>query len=90
MVMRSGEIEGGTISRMGVINNLQNADFELRDGQPFFIKNDGYKDVELQVRLIGMAVGEFINTTFAVGWNREVVKEIRQTPLSYLNIKWGY
>lgn len=38
---RSGEHVSAQIGKMGVIDNLQNADFSLADGMCFNIKNDG-------------------------------------------------
>jgi hypothetical protein len=78
------------IGKMGSISNLNNANFSLSDGQPFNIKNDGTQYVELQVRLNGMAEGEFVTTKFEVGWNPEIVKEVKQTSLTSLNLKYGY
>ncbi|MDD3019459.1 MAG: hypothetical protein PHX61_00600 [Alphaproteobacteria bacterium] len=78
------------IGKMGVITNLTNANFALADGQCFNVKNDGLQPVKLQIQLAGMADGEFIETTFEVGWNPEIVKAVKQTSLSSINLKWGY
>ena len=78
------------IGKMGVITNLTNANFALADGQCFNVKNDGLQPVKLQIQLAGMANGEFIETTFEVGWNPEIVKAVKQTSLSSINLKWGY
>lgn len=77
------------IGKMGVITNLTNANFALADGQCFNVKNDGLQPVKLQIQLAGMADGEFIETTFEVGWNPEIVKAVKQTSLSSINLKWG-
>lgn len=90
MITRSGDMVSAQIGKMGSISNLNNANFSLSDGQPFNIKNDGAQYVELQVRLSGMAEGEFITTKFEVGWNPEIVKEVKQTSLTSLNLKYGY
>jgi len=90
MITRSGDMVSAQIGKMGSISNLNNANFSLSDGQPFNIKNDGTQYVELQVRLNGMAEGEFVTTKFEVGWNPEIVKEVKQTSLSSLNLKYGY
>jgi hypothetical protein len=37
-----------------------------------------------------MEDGEFVETKFEIGWNPEIVKAVKQTSLSNLNIKWGY
>jgi len=90
MLTRSGDMVSAQIGKMGSISNLNNANFSLSDGQPFNIKNDGTQYVELQVRLNGMAEGEFVTTKFEVGWNPEIVKEVKQTSLTSLNLKYGY
>ncbi|MEL7599668.1 MAG: hypothetical protein AAGU18_06170 [Proteiniphilum sp.] len=90
MITRSGDMVSAQIGKMGSISNLNNANFSLSDGQPFNIKNDGTQYVELQVRLNGMAEGEFVTTKFEVGWNPEIVKEVKQTSLTSLNLKYGY
>lgn len=87
---RSGEMVSAQIEKMGVITNLTNANFALADGQCVNVKNDGLQPVKLQIQLAGMANGEFIETTFEVGWNPEIVKAVKQTSLSSINLKWGY
>lgn len=78
------------IGKMGVITNLTNANFALADGQCFNVKNDGLQPVKLEIQLAGMQDGEFVETTFEVGWNPEIVKAVKQTSLSSTNLKWGY
>ena len=89
-ITRSGEMVSAQIGKMGVIANLTDSNFTLTDGQCFNIKNDGLQPVKLQIQLAGMANGEFIETTFEVGWNPEIVKAVKQTSLSSINLKWGY
>jgi hypothetical protein len=76
------------IGKMGVIDGLQESDFSLPDGQCFNVKNDGTQAVLLEVQLSGM--DETIETKFEVGWNPEIVKVVKQTSLSGINLKWGY
>lgn len=90
MLTRSGEVVSAQIGIIGLIANLNNANFSLSDGQPFNIKNDGTQYVELEVSLNGMKKGEFVTTKFEVGWNPEIVKEVKQTSLQSLNLKYGY
>jgi hypothetical protein len=78
------------IGKMGVIDNLQESNFSLPDGQCFNVKNDGTQAVSLEVQLPGMNDGETIETKFEVGWNPEIVKVVKQTSLSGINLKWGY
>ena len=37
-----------------------------------------------------MSDGDFIETQFECGWNPEIVKTVKQTSLSSINLKWGY
>jgi hypothetical protein len=86
---RSGEMVSQQIGKMGVIGSLNNASF-LLPGTPFNLKNDGETAVTLLVNLWGMPPGEFVATRFEVGWNPEIIREVRQTSLPSLNLKWGY
>ena len=90
MNTRSGESVSAQIGKMGTIADLANADFQLADGQPFNIKNDGISPVELEVQLAGMPDGTTIKTKFDCGWNPEIVKVIKATSLSSINLKFGY
>ena len=87
---RSGEYVSAQIGKMGIIDNLQNKNFSLSDGQVFNIKNDGVQPVKLQVQLAGMNDGEFIETSFEIGWNPGIVKVVKQSSLSGINLKYGY
>jgi hypothetical protein len=87
---RSGEMVSAQIGKMGVIDNLQTGNFSLVDGQCFNVKNDGLQPVKLEIQLAGMQDGEFVETTFEVGWNPEIIKTVKQTSLSSINLKWGY
>lgn len=87
---RSGEMVSAQIGKMGVIDGLQNGNFSLADGQCFNVKNDGTQPVALHVQLAGMKDGEFVETKFEVGWNPEIIKAVKQTSLSSINLKWGY
>jgi hypothetical protein len=78
------------IGKIGVIDNLTNANFSLLDGQNFNVKNDGLQPIKLQVQLAAMKDGEFVETTFEVGWNPEIIKTVKQTSLSSINLKYGY
>lgn len=87
---RAGENVSAQIARMGKVEGLSKGNFALPDGYNFQIKNDGIQPVTLQVRLARMEQGEFIETTFNVGWNPEIVREIKSTSLSGINLKLGY
>lgn len=89
-VTRSGEQISAQIAKMGVIEGLDKGNFTLQSGQNFQIKNDGVQPVSLQVRLAGMEEGTFIETTFEIGWNPEIVRVVKATSLSGMNLKWGY
>lgn len=89
-VTRSGEQISAQIAKMGVIEGLDKGNFTLQSGQNFQIKNDGVQPVSLQVQLAGMEEGAFIETTFEIGWNPEIVRVVKATSLSGINLKWGY
>lgn len=89
-VTRSGEQISAQIAKMGVIEGLDKGNFTLQSGQNFQIKNDGVQPVSLQVQLAGMEEGTFIKTTFEIGWNPEIVRVVKATSLSGMNLKWGY
>lgn len=86
---RGGEAVSPQIGSIGVIDNLNNGNFKNED-TPFNVKNDGETAVVLEVNLWGMEPGVFVSTRFEVGWNPEIVREIRQTSLANLALKWGY
>ena len=71
---RNGEVISAQVSMFGPITGL----------------NDGTAEVELEVLPAGSTDGEFVTTKFATGWNPEIVKEIKATSLSMLNLKFGY
>lgn len=83
---RSGDMVSAQIGKMGVITDLQSKDF----CQCFNIKNDGTQAVKLEIQLASMQDGEFVETNFEIGWNPEIVKAVKQTSLSGMNLKWGY
>ncbi len=87
---RSGEQVSAQIGKIGVIDGLSDKNFMLNDGQCFNIKNDGTQPVTLSVQLARMKDGDFIETQFECGWNPEIVKAVKQTSLSGINLKWGY
>lgn len=78
------------VGKMGYIGNLSSSDFRLEDGQNFQIKNDGLQAVTLEVQLAGMDEGEFVETRFETGWSPEIVRVVKATTQSSLNLKWGY
>jgi hypothetical protein len=86
---RGGEVVSLQIGNIGVIDNLNNGNFAKED-TPFNVKNDGETAVVLEVNLWGMGPGEFVSTRFETGWNPEIIREIKQTSLGNLNLKWGY
>nr|DAN62640.1 MAG TPA: hypothetical protein [Caudoviricetes sp.] len=87
---RNGEVISAQVSMFGPITGLNDGNFHLEDGNAFLIKNDGTAEVELEVLPAGSTDGEFVTTKFATGWNPEIVKEIKATSLSMLNLKFGY
>ena len=87
MITRSGEMVSAQVGIMGAVTGLSDGDFSLSDGQPF---NIGISPVELEVQLAGMPDGTTIKTKFDCGWNPEIVKVIKATSLSSINLKFGY
>jgi hypothetical protein len=85
---RSGEMVSPQIGKIGVVTGLDSGNFKI-EGVPFNIKNDGEAAVELEVNLWGMKPGEFVKTRFEVGWNPEIVREIKQMNINATLI-WGY
>ena len=86
---RGGETVSAQIGRIGPIEGLSTGNFKMED-TPFNIKNDGETAVVLEVNLWGMEPEEFVSTRFETGWNPEIVREIKQTDLPDINLKWGY
>lgn len=86
---RLGAATSAQISKMGVIADLDTGNFNL-PGVPFNIKNDGDDPVTLEVNLWDMQPGTYIETVFGLGWNPEIVREIKQNNvLTAPNLKWG-
>lgn len=50
---------------------------------------DGETAVVLEVNLWGMEPGKFVATRFEIGWNPEIVREIKQTSIN-ATLVWGY
>lgn len=88
---RSGEMVSPQIAKMGAITDLTTTNFKLSGGNVFQIKNDSYDVASLKVRLAGMAENEFVTTNFGLGWNPEIVREIKaDASLTNVSLKWGY
>lgn len=86
---REGAVASLQISKMGSID-LSKGDFSI-EGKGFQIKNDSTTTVELELKLLGMeASDEWVKTVIGVGWNPEIVKSVKSSSLSNLNLKWGY
>jgi len=83
-----GAAVSAQISKMGEVTNLATANFSV-PGLPFNIKNDGQVAVNLEVNLWGMEPGTYIETRFEVGWNPEIVREIKQNGNIAATLKWG-
>lgn len=85
---RLGAAISAQISKMGVIDNLAESNFSL-DGLPFNIKNDGQTAVDLEVNLWDMTLGTYVETRFEVGWNPEIVREVKHNATANMSLKWG-
>lgn len=85
---RSGEMVSAQIGKIGAVTGLDSGNFSIK-GTPFNIKNDGLTGVFLEVNLYGMEPGVFVKTRFDIGWNPEIVREIKQTSTEAV-LLWGY
>lgn len=85
---RGGEVVSAQIGKIEAVTGLDSGNFKMED-TPFNIKNDGEAAVELEVNLWGMEPGVFVKTRFEVGWNPEIIREIKQTSINATLI-WGY
>lgn len=85
---RSGEMVSAQIGKIGAVTGLDSGNFSVK-GTPFNIKNDGLTGVFLEVNLYGMKPGVFVRTRFDIGWNPEIVREIKQTSTEAV-LLWGY
>ena len=85
---RGGEVVSAQIGNIGAVTGLISGNFKIEE-VPFNIKNDGEAAVLLEVNLWGMKPGTFVKTRFEVGWNPEIVREIKQTSIN-TNLIWGY
>lgn len=87
---RAGEVVSAQISKMGAVTGLDTDNFSIPT-IPFNLKNDGDDVVELEVNLWDMEIGEFVKTVFDVGWNPEIIREIKtNADAADMNLKWGY
>lgn len=84
---RIGSIVSAQIGRMGEIEFTDGV-FRLPENKGFNIKNDGEDPVKLEVTLDKMAEGAFVETSFAPGWNPEIVRVVKE-PEGTVDIKWG-
>ncbi len=87
MQNRNGDAVSAQISVAGAVQFTGTDNF--KKDQPFCLKNDGETAVILEVNLWGMEPGEFVQTRFEVGWNPEIVREIKYTSQN-LALIWGY
>lgn len=85
---RGGETVSAQIGTIGPIEGLSTGNFKMED-TPFNIKNDGETAVVLEANLWGMEPGKFVATRFEIGWNPEIVREIKQTSIN-ATLVWGY
>ena len=72
------------------ISELATKHFKLPDGNSFVIKNEGLAAVTLEVLPALSETGDFVSCVFDVGWNPELVREIKAASLTNVSIKWGY
>lgn len=75
------------VSQMGEIIGTRFSIKENKD-KVFLIKNDGEEAIALSVRLASMPGDKFVTTVFDLGWNPELVAEVKDIPAD-ANLKWG-
>jgi len=75
------------VPNFGAVTDLETDNFSLPDDAPFVIKNDNDEPVTLEVIPAGGSA--FVETVMAVGWNPEIVKEIKTTAGGG-SLLWGY
>ena len=86
---RSKQLVSAQIGVMGAIEDLTSENFKL--DIPFNLKNDGETAITLEVNLYGMEPGVFVETRFEVGWNPEILREIKMdASLNTYDLKYGY
>lgn len=86
---RSKQLVSAQIGVMGAITDLTSENFKL--DIPFNLKNDGETAITLEVNLYGMEPGVFVETRFEVGWNPEILREIKMdASLNTYDLKYGY
>lgn len=86
MTNRNGDVVRAQVSVAGLVDFSAG---NFRKDTPFCVKNDGEAAVVLEVNLWGMPEGEFIATRFEMGWNPEIVREIKTTSQKTA-LLWGY
>lgn len=81
MENRNGQMVSAQVSMFGPIPDLTESNFKL---------DEGSAAVKLEVIPAGGKDDNFVEITFDVGWNPEIVKEIKASSLAMLNLKFGY
>jgi hypothetical protein len=81
MENRNGQMVSAQVSMFGPIPDLTESNFKL---------DEGSAAVKLEVIPAGAKDDNFAEITFDVGWNPEIVKEIKASSLAMLNLKFGY
>lgn len=92
METRSGEMVSAQVANFGEIDALAltQGNFQLQTGGAFLIKNEGTEPIRLCVKPAAGSDEKFVETTFDVGWNPELIREIKATSLSNLKLKYGF
>lgn len=81
MENRNGQMVSAQVSMFGPIPDLTESNLKL---------DEGSAAVKLEVIPAGAKDDNFVEITFDVGWNPEIVKEIKASSLAMLNLKFGY
>lgn len=88
MDSRSGKKNSLQVAKFGSITGLTTTNFKFQDGTCFLIKNDTTLPITLSV-IPGGGTTQ-VSTSFAPGWNPEIVSEIIKDGAFVGTLLWGY
>jgi formaldehyde-activating enzyme involved in methanogenesis len=89
MGTRSGADLSLQLAKFGVMD-LAAANFKIEGNTKFQVKNEGSDAVNLEVIPADAEDDTFISVKFEVGWNPEIVREVKKNTTEGLALKWGY
>lgn len=75
---------------MGAVTGLADGDFSLSDGHRSTSRMTAFPRLNLKSNLQECRTGQPSRQSSICGWNPEIVKVIKATSLSSINLKFGY